>query len=605
MLQILVVILLLINTAAEAAVTSCKPGRFDFGSNNSDGEKRAAFDRRLVPDFLRTVALPSNNIENENNGDEQTVPDAASQFTKTFTHDPTTGLVDATGLASYQQLVKAINDGQQADFNAIVRAPGASKLVNPQAALAFSLQGADTSLFSIPLFPTMSSPELAAQMIEDYLMVLCRDVVFSDYGTGLGTDTPGLGASASKTNDAAAVLQSLGAAYSGPRNNVGVVDASVIFRCNGYGAKIGPMVSQFLLLPIKTNAPALLANTPPFLIFNQQRPIAQTREFNITFSDFVAIQNGTTPRPYLASDYDPVNAHYISRGRDGGSYVHWDVDYEAFYNAATILAQNGFPFSSALPYVNGNITNEAPFGTMGVIDVFGLIGGVATEAIKAAWAQKWRANRACRPEGFSGIVNRVKVTGLNPFNLDNSLFVPHAGVDVLANILAHNQAQAGLPGNSFTVGDASTYLLAQMYPEGSPAHPTYPEGHGAISGACITVIKAIFEDTTLLNTKFAPVKPTPGNPTTLTALTPGEGSTIMTVASELDKLASNIAMARNWAGVHYRADADQGILLGEQVAIKYLQDHACIYMEQGFTGFTITKLDGTRIRITSTSVTPI
>src|SRR5262249_25026000 len=143
-----------------------------------------------------TVALPSNAIENENNGDEKIVPDAASQFTKTFPHDPLTGLANATGFASYQQLVKAINNGQQADFNAIIRAPGASKLVNPQAALAFSLQGADSSLFSIPLFPTISSAELAANMIEDYLMVLCRDVVFSDYGTGLGTDTPGLGASA-------------------------------------------------------------------------------------------------------------------------------------------------------------------------------------------------------------------------------------------------------------------------------------------------------------------------------------------------------------------------------------------------------------------------
>ena len=79
----------------------------------------------------------------------------------------------------------------------------------------------------------------------------------------------------------------------------------------------------------------------------------------------------------------------------------------------------------------------------------------------------------------------------------------------------------------------------------------------------------------------------------------------MTVASELDKLAPNIGMGRNWAGVHYRADADQGILLGEQVAIKYLQDHACTYTEQGFTGFTLTKIDGTRIRITGTSVTNI
>ena len=515
-MHVLFLLLIIGNGIANAAVTNYNPGRFDFGFNNSDGEKRAAFNRRLVADYLRTVSLLSNAIENQNNGDEQNVPGAASQFTKTFSHDATTGLPDATGIASYQQLVKAINNGQQADFNAIVRVAGSNKLVNPQGALAFSLQGAESSLFSIPLFPTMNSPELAANMIENYLMVLCRDVVFSDYGTGLGTDTPGLGASASKTNDAAAVLQALGSAYVGPRNNGGVVDANVIFRCNSYGSLIGPMVSQFLLQPIRTVAPALLSSTPPFLIFSQQRPIAQSREFNVIFSDFIAIQNGLIPRPYLASDFHAVNVRYMITGRDLGSYVHWDVDYEAFYNAAIILAQFGFPFSTSLPYMNGATTNEAPFATMGIIDAFGLIGDVATEAIKVTWAQKWRANRACRPEGFSGSVHNIKVTGSNPFNINNSLFVAHAGVDVLANILAHNQAQAGLPGNPFTMGDASTYLLTQLYPEGSPAHPTYPQGHSTIAGACITVIKAIWEDTTLLNTKFAPAKPTPGNPTTLT-----------------------------------------------------------------------------------------
>src|SRR5438128_3087061 len=130
--QIFLLLLLFCNGIANAAVTSCKPDRFAFGFNNSPGEQRAAFDRRLVADFLRTVSLPPNFIENENNSDEAAVPFFAARFTKTFSHDPTTGLADATGQASYSQLVKAINDGLQADFNAIVRAPGAGKLVNPQ-----------------------------------------------------------------------------------------------------------------------------------------------------------------------------------------------------------------------------------------------------------------------------------------------------------------------------------------------------------------------------------------------------------------------------------------------------------------------------------------
>jgi hypothetical protein len=58
------------------------------------------------------------------------------------------------------------------------------------------------------------------------------------------------------------------------------------------------------------------------------------------------------------------------------------------------------------------------------------------------------------------------------------------------------------------------------------------------------------------------------------SLTPytGADATRMTVGSELNKLASNIARGRNIAGVHWHSDAVQAILLGEQVAISILQD---------------------------------
>jgi hypothetical protein len=46
----------------------------------------------------------------------------------------------------------------------------------------------------------------------------------------------------------------------------------------------------------------------------------------------------------------------------------------------------------------------------------------------------------------------------------------------------------------------------------------------------------------------------------------------MTVGSELNKLASNVARGRNIAGVHWHSDAVESLLLGEQVAIAVLQD---------------------------------
>ncbi len=67
-------------------------------------------------------------------------------------------------------------------------------------------------------------------------------------------------------------------------------------------------------------------------------------------------------------------------------------------------------------------------------------------------------------------------------------------------------------------------------------------------------------------------------------------------------MAFNVGNGRNFAGIHYRADCDQGICLGEQVAIKFLQDHAATLTEQTFTGFELTTVDGVRIKITAARV---
>jgi hypothetical protein len=55
--------------------------------------------------------------------------------------------------------------------------------------------------------------------------------------------------------------------------------------------------------------------------------------------------------------------------------------------------------------------------------------------------------------------------------------------------------------------------------------------------------------------------------------------------------------------VHYRADGDEGLLLGEQVALKILQDWVYTYNEQGFTGFELTLRNGDRVRVTAEGVT--
>ena len=58
---------------------------------------------------------------------------------------------------------------------------------------------------------------------------------------------------------------------------------------------------------------------------------------------------------------------------------------------------------------------------------------------------------------------------------------------------------------------------------------------------------------------------------------------------ELNKLANNIAIGRNLAGVHWRTDGTEGILMGEEVAVRMLRDVKLTYNEKfddyAFTGF--------------------
>jgi hypothetical protein len=46
----------------------------------------------------------------------------------------------------------------------------------------------------------------------------------------------------------------------------------------------------------------------------------------------------------------------------------------------------------------------------------------------------------------------------------------------------------------------------------------------------------------------------------------------ITVGGELNKLANNVALGRDMAGVHWRSDAEQALLLGEKVTISILRD---------------------------------
>ncbi|WP_256237351.1 vanadium-dependent haloperoxidase [Bacillus sp. EB600] len=133
-----------------------------------------------------------------------------------------------------------------------------------------------------------------------------------------------------------------------------------------------------------------------------------------------------------------------------------------------------------------------------------------------------------------------------------------------------------------------TYLLPQAYPEGCPTHPSFPAGHACMVGAGVTMLKAFF------NESFVIPNPVVTSSDGLSLL-PFTGPSLM-IGGELNKLASNISLGRDAAGVHWRSDGIEGLKLGEAVAIGIIQDYRRTYNEY-FNGFTLTKFDGTTIKI--------
>ncbi len=63
----------------------------------------------------------------------------------------------------------------------------------------------------------------------------------------------------------------------------------------------------------------------------------------------------------------------------------------------------------------------------------------------------------------------------------------------------------------------------------------------------------------------------------------------------MNKLAANIALARNAAGVHWRSDYTESLKLGEEIAIRILQEQKLTYNEDHH--LSLTKFDGTSITI--------
>ena len=476
------------------------------------------------------------------NGDEALYSDKSGTYTKCV-KQVAIGVVDP---AAYHSFKKALTSGDPADFAAI-QMGGTRTLNGPQGGIAFDLEGLDCSQFASPPAPAVASEAYGTELVEMYWASLLRDVAFTDY------------ASNPVAIQAAIELSSMGS-YAGPRDASHKVTPDLLFRGRFPGETIGPYISQFLLQ--KTAMGALDVD-------QKYSTLKAGIDYMTDPTTFLQVQNGMPTGKQVV----PAAAVYLHDGRGLSAYTHVDVLYQAYFIAYLVLNTIGAKLNPGNPYIGS--TTQNGFNTMGQPDIAATLATVASEALKAVWYQKWYIRLRHRPESGGALVHLIK-TG------QGNTIQGHPNHNVL-----HSQAVQ----SSFA--KYGTYFLSQAFPEGSPAHPAYPTGHGTVAGACITVLKFFFDGGFVVPNPQVPSS----DGTALNNYTGSDAGQI-TVNGELHKVADNVSFGHGiHAGIHWRSDTDTSVELGEAVALSVLQDRAHTYNEK-FT-VKLTKLDGSIATITN------
>jgi len=502
------------------------------------------------------------------NGDDDRYPNRIGSYSKGLPHNDA-GEVDP---AAYQALLDAVESTEPSAFEAIplgdpTACPSRKgrKLVNPQSGLAFDLEGPDAQAVTMPPAPRFDSAQEASEMAEVYWMALLRDVHFDDYETD------------QTAAEAAADLTRF-SDYQAPKDEAGNVTPALLFRGFTPGDLVGPYVSQFLLRDF---------NYGTLRVSQRQQTAMPGVDYVETPEEWLRIQNGCDPdvsrmkQLELDADGRPV-LRYVRNARDLATYVHFDALFEAYLNACLILLDappaedpNNFmaaPVDPGNPYLAS--ANQEGFGTFGPPHILSLVCEVATRALKAVWFQKWWIHRRLRPEEFGGRVQRVR-TGAADYPIHSDLLD--------SPVLDRIQRSTG------------SFLLPLAFPEGSPIHPSYGSGHATVAGACVTILKAWFDESARIVDLFDPMTANAAGD----GLEPYTGADAgeLTVGGELNKVGANIAIGRNMAGVHWRTDYVESFRLGERIAIGILEEQAGTYNED--FSFSLTTFDGEQVEITS------
>ncbi|HEX8437657.1 vanadium-dependent haloperoxidase [Archangium sp.] len=527
--------------------------------------------REKATDISQTESLPKQMTNGEEDEYLQKLKFPVANFTKGLHHNATTGEVK---LADYEKLRDALQSGKEKDFAQIPLSPEAGrKWTAPQTGLAFDLEGRDAWSHAIAPVPKLDSRKNDGEMVELYWMALLRDVPFITYDSDPGVKAATLELGALRQEGRDKDKQDI---FDSPR--LKSITPATVFRGLTEGDLQGPYLSQFLLHDTPFGSQTIDA---------RQRTLPPGLDYMTKFADWLKVQNGanTTLPDDTLLEPAVVGKRYIRSLRDLARYVHVDQLHQAYFNAALLLLQAAnLQFDDGNPYVGDNISakNQMGFGVFGDPALLVLLTEVATRALKAVWFQKWFVHRRLRPEEWGGRIDVARRKVVSNYPVNQRLLDSQAHQRILSKY-----------GSS---------LLPQAFPEGSPMHPAYGTGHGTVAGACVTVIKAWLKGG---EQRIKDLKRRDGSPLVPLKVPAADGMSLvdytgpdadaLTVDGELNKLAGNIAIARNGAGVHWRSDYTQAVRLGEEVALGVLREQSILYNEKNH--FTVVAFDGRHIRI--------
>jgi hypothetical protein len=555
------------------------------------------------------------------NGDEQKYAGDnkfLASFTKGLPHDFETGLI--RNEKDFRYFIHAIKTGEPVDFVKTPLGPNGDAndpslwrtdicaevraWESQGAGHTFDLEGPDAQSVTMPPAPKLGSHELTAEMAEVYSQATLRDIPFNamldsnlvDEAYDQSNDNNKhhhldvLNNEKNKLNclpwfDGSDMPNLTNDEISRRRTQL---NNGTVFRGQTKGDDVGPYISQFLLagdkgLDGEENPKQGRIHYGSIRINQRVRTAIPEKNYMQTWDEWFDVQNGAAfdqKTLYVNKENNPTLNKYrfITTPRDLATYVHNDALYEAYLNACLLLLNNKNPFDPNIPFQDKDkYDHQQGFAHFGGPHILSLLTEVATRALKAVRFQKFNIHRRMRPEVLAA-------------RLEKRNAMPDAGKSELVKMYQE------LDNAGYEFGAADDALLLPMaFPEGSPMHPSYGAGHATVAGACVTILKAFFDHSAELDLSGS------GSCRAFIPTTDGKKlikinvAQPLTVEGELNKLASNIAIGRDWAGVHYYTDYIESLKMGEKIALGILEEQKLTYNET--FSMTVPLFDGGTVTI--------